>query len=626
MKNSYKNMMLASVLSGLVVSTAATAIDYSSPYMNAKDTEFVNINDEFGHGAKVTKETQKYWQYGATDSQRVSFDRPTVINVDKGIWTIGTHSIVNMNVIDAPEGLVLYDTGDNEQDGQEFYELLRKETDRPVAAIIYSHEHYTLGAKYIVEQEAKRGNTGIKIIGHPNTNNSMATTGGVMSAQPEVGGVTMARSMEQFNGYLPKEGDTAGFKNTIIPSPGGYVAVNVMPEDGETLNVAGLDMVFYSKDVGTDTNSQLLVYVPSKGAVLNNVIWGWFPNIYSARGGRYRDPNQWVNTIKKIESLEPEIILSSHSTPLKGKDKIKERLVDYRDGLSFMLDQTLKGIALGQGPDELRYSVKLPEYLEKAPILIQNYGETSIMPPRIFTAIFGQYDRNAAHMNKLYPKDEAARMVEAMGGEAELVGKVKQAYDNGDYLWAAQLADYLVLNNPSQENKNLKGDALEQMGYRAFSTNSRSIYLTQAAELKGTAKVIKNVPATPSMVADNVGDYVNYYRIRINPERSANTEKLISFDFGDEKQYGLRIRQAVVDFVDTEELKSENADVTMKMEPMVWSNIYNNLATFEQLIQDGKITVSQGNSDEAIKLMSLFDVIYDWQNDEALKALASQMQ
>lgn len=620
MKNVKKYLIPVSVLSGLAISNAAMALEYSSPYMNAKDTPLVNLNDPYGHGAKVTQETEKYWNYDISDPQRVSYDRPTIVKVDEGVWTIGTESIVNMNVVEAPDGLIIYDTGDNSKDATEFYELLRQESDKPIIAIIYSHEHYVFGAKAIIEAEAKRGNRNIQIIGHPDTNRSIATTGGVVAAQPEVGGIMMARTSEQFNAYLPKDGDTAGFKNTIIPAPSGFVPVTVAPKDGETINVGGLDLVFYTDGINTDTNAQLLVYIPGKEIVLNNIAWGWFPNIYSARGGRYRDPNLWIHAIKKIEDLEPEILLTTHATPVKGKDKINERLVDYRDALSFTLDQTLKGIALGQGPDELSYYVELPQYLKEAPILIQNYGALSIMPPRIYTAIFGQYDRNAAHLTKLHPKDEAGLMIEAMGGEAAVMEKTQKAYDNGDYIWAAQLADYLVINNPNAENKNLKANALEQMGYRSFAQNSRSIYLSQAADLKGNTHIIKNMPATPDMVANNVGDYVNYYRIRINEEASGDTEKLMAFDFGDDKQYGLRIRKAVVDFVDTNELKGETADVTMQMQPEIWALIYNNMATFEQLVQEGKITVTQGG-DMATKLMGLFDPIYDWANDPALQTL-----
>ena len=119
------------------------------------------------------------------------------------MWTLGSSSIVNVHAVEGPGGLFVYDTGDNLEEGAHFYQLLRSATNAPIRAIIYSHEHYVTGAKIFVEEEAKRGNTDIKIIGHPNTNFSMATTAGVAAAHPEVASVLAARSVEQFNLALP---------------------------------------------------------------------------------------------------------------------------------------------------------------------------------------------------------------------------------------------------------------------------------------------------------------------------------------------------------------------------------------------------------------------------------------
>lgn len=626
MKMKALNIALISALTLTTTTTfAANNPDFSSPYMNAKDTPLTHL-PENGNKAKVNQETASFWNLGTHSEQRASYDDPTTLKIADGIWTFGSRSIVNMSAIEAPEGLIIYDTGDNGHDAEEFYTMLRKETDKPIAAIVYSHEHYTFGARYMLEQEAARGNTDIKIIGHPNTNASIAKNGGVSSIHPETSGITMARSIEQFNAYLPNKGDNAAYKNTVMPDQSGFVPVNLSPtHDGQTINVAGLDMVFYIDGIGTDTSNQLMVYVPSKKAVLNNVVWGWFPNIYSARGGRYRNPNDWMGALNKIKELKPEILLSTHSTSLVGKDKIDARLKSYHDGLAFVLDQSLKNIALGQGPDELRYSVKLPKYLKESPILVQNYGEISIMPPRIYTALFGQYDRNAAHLNKLHPKDEAMRMVSAMGGEDKTYKIAKQAFDNGDYLWSAQVSDYLVQSNPNKKNKELKADALEQMGYRATSTNSRSFYLAQAAELRGQVNIIKNVPSAPASIVQNINDYVDYYRIRINPERSDNTEATIKFDFGGDHVYGLEISRAVVNYLDNAEVSKAKSDVTVQMKPEVWAEIYNNLATFDDLLKDGKVKVIQGSNAKASQLMGLFDPIYDWKNDKGLQDLLKML-
>lgn len=299
----------------------------------------------------------------------------------------------------------------------------------------------------------------------------------------------------------------------------------------------------------------------------------------------------------------------------------------YRDGLAVVLDQTLKGILLGQGPDELRYSVRLPKYLAETPILVENYGEIATMAPRIFTAVFGQFDRNASNLNKLHPGDEAMRMVAAMGGPENVVALVETAQKDGDYLWASQLADYLVKTDPlSKRFRSLKAANLRQMAYRAVSTNTRSWYLSEARELEGKTAILGNLPAAPSSVAANIRDYVDYYRVRVNPEVSGKTDAVLQISFDKKHTYALHIRRAVVEFVENPDKYVRKPDVIVEMPLDLWVKIFNNTADPSRLIDEKKIRVTKGKAAEAKKLFSLFDPVYDWQNDPALKALAEQLR
>jgi linear primary-alkylsulfatase len=233
--------------------------------------------------------------------------------------------------------------------------------------------------RVILEEEAKRGNTDIKIIGNPMTNESMIKTGGLVTMYPEVTGVLMGRSLQQFNINLPAEGPDSSFKNSIIPVTGEFVPVDTPVQDGQKMNIAGLDVQFFTDGINTDSNYQVMAWFPERKISMNNVVWGWYPNIYSVRGGSYRNPEGWVSAVDVLLDLDPEILLTTHATSLAGKDAIRARLQDYRDGLSFVLDQTLKAILLGQRPRELQYAVTLPERLQNSPILIKSYGEVMAM-------------------------------------------------------------------------------------------------------------------------------------------------------------------------------------------------------------------------------------------------------
>jgi len=102
-----------------------------------------------------------------------------------------------------------------------------------------------------------------------------------------------------------------------------------------------------------------------------------------------------MKSLEVIKKLKPEIHLSTHSSSVAGSAAVEQRLQDYHDALAFVLDQSLMGIPQGKGPDELRYTVELAERLKNAPILVQNYGERSIMPPRI-TALGAQMGAGAS--------------------------------------------------------------------------------------------------------------------------------------------------------------------------------------------------------------------------------------
>ena len=102
---------------------------FPSPYMNAKDTPLVTLE----MGARVGRDTAAYWNLPATSEQRASYDKEIAFQVADGIWTFGSPSIVNSHAVQGPEGLIIYDTGENVEDGERFYRLLRERLTRRAA-------------------------------------------------------------------------------------------------------------------------------------------------------------------------------------------------------------------------------------------------------------------------------------------------------------------------------------------------------------------------------------------------------------------------------------------------------------------------------------------------------------
>ncbi len=58
---------------------------------------------------------------------KVLYAEKTVQKVTDGLWVIGGYSIVNCIVIEAPEGLIVYDTGDYAEEGKHFRDVIESQ-------------------------------------------------------------------------------------------------------------------------------------------------------------------------------------------------------------------------------------------------------------------------------------------------------------------------------------------------------------------------------------------------------------------------------------------------------------------------------------------------------------------
>ena len=289
-------------------------------------------------------------------------EKPQIVEVTDGIWSLEGFSIVNLGVMEGKTGLIIYDTGNDNEDGREFLKAIRTVSDKPVIAIIYSHSHYVWGGRALLD-----GKVDYTIIGHPGVNKNILESGGYGASIPELSPVLTARYLEQFNHYLPMQGEDA----PISPSPIGstdkeFIPVSKTVQDREILDIDGVKMQFFT-EYHSDTDDCLLVYLPEKEVVFSNIYWPVFPNLYTLRGSLYRDPIPWMEGLRKIRDLAPEHLVSTNAMAVSGKAEVFEAITNYHDGLSFVYDQTLRRILLGETPEELRHSVLLPDHLANFP-------------------------------------------------------------------------------------------------------------------------------------------------------------------------------------------------------------------------------------------------------------------
>lgn len=533
----------------------------------------------------------------------VGWTEPTIEQPAEGVWVFGGYGLAPMSVIDTPDGLITFDTGDTKHDGELMFDGLRTVSDKPVRAIIYGHSHTCFGAGVLAE-----GNDDIMVIGHPDLNDVVTlNAGGAPAYFPEIGPYLTARMLIQFNTFMPDSGPDAWVVPTNLENVEmAFIPVNTPVEDGQEMEVMGVRMQFFTK-YGSDDKVHTTVWLPDREILFTTMLWSSPPQLYSVRGDVFRDPREWIAGLKQNRDLQPEVLISAACRPVVGKETIQKTLEGYLDGASFVLDQSLRGILGGKGPNELRHLVTFPDYLNETPNNLQNYGEISSYAPAIHYQCVGWYDNDAANLKPVAPWDEAERIVPLMGGREAVLTAAAEAMEKKEYAWAAQLVNYLYRLDPEDaEVRQAKVDALRQMAYVSTGANDRAHLMSQALSLEGKVTLPRVIPPTAEVIASSPTTYVDYFRVRINPELSGDTEAMMRFDFADGSSAGLHIRRAVAEFVASPDDHYRDPDMVLAMSGETWAKIFVSAETPEALITSGEIEVS-GDAAEAALLIDLFD-------------------
>lgn len=589
--------ILVGIVTTIVVSTAqADNFIYPQAVYSGENVEL----SEYPNGAIVNK----------AFLERMSTTQPVepfIEEVADGVWAIVGYHWGYKAVIEGEKGLIIYDTGDDIEECLEILELIKANiSDKPIHTVLYSHAHYGFGTKAITDAYGDD----IKIIGHPELNRNLLESGGLGSAIPELAPSLLARTLEQFSILLPPEGPD-GQAPTPVGKTKGFVPVSTPVEHGQEMTVDGIEMVFYT-DFDSDTDDQLIVYLPKTRTVLNNHLWPTFPNFYTLRGSVYRDPTDWANGIKLIRDLEPDHLINTHSIPISGREEVQEVLNGYADAIMYLYDQTIRGILLGKTPEELRYWVQLPKDLAEQPNNQLGYGEFSYYPPYIYQYALGWFGRDTENLNRISPAAQAEKIIDGFGGVDAVKAELAKTLKNKEYAWSAELGGYLVKTVPNDpEARQLLADALRQMGYRTEASIPRSFYLTKALALEGAIQIPAVMFTEPDAVLESPPEtFVDQYRVRLDPRVSYGQDQLLAITLGgaNTTPMGLHVRSGVAEFVQDISKYSRKPDMSISMSMEAWGAYYVGDITLDELLERGDVKTD--SKSKVQQFFSLFDQVH----------------
>ncbi|MFD4375146.1 alkyl sulfatase dimerization domain-containing protein [Streptomyces sp. NPDC059202] len=531
--------------------------------------------------------------------------KPGVIRIGElPVWVM--HNLdgwaVNSILIEGPDGLIVFDTGVNQNLGRAIRREIDKISDKPIAAVIYSHHHadHISGTDAIVDP-ADVASGKIPVYAGATFMEEFAAENSAV--EPIIG----VRAAYQYGAALPAEEESyTGIGKRFIGGPAGQLIMPTHFIDGEQeVVLGGLPVRFFP--TGGEAGSEIGIHLPQfRLAVIADEVYAALANLYTLRGAKFRDAMRWARASDRVLDLDIDHLLGTHMSPIEGKDEIRRVLTVYRDAIQYNHDQALRLILSGADPEELRTRLtELPPHLDIDPFTRQMYGTVAGNVAQQFTGYLGWFTGHAADLAPTPAGERARRTVDLMGGRQAVLDAAATALNDNDPQWAIELSRHLVTaDRDDKEARTLEATAMRARGYAELNPLRRNWYLTAALELDGTFDpdaIVKAVDLTGSLPAPAMLDTL---RFRLDPDIAGDLDAQIAVNVTDTGDHLLmHLRNSVLRTRPASADDHPAATISLTREDLV--ALATAAATLDQITAAGSATIT-GDATTATKMFRTF--------------------
>src|SRR5262245_11336267 len=145
-----------------------------------------------------------------------------------------------------------------------------------------------------------------------------------------LGGVLNHRSFEQFSVLLGLPALPFSAPDAPVEDYGAELFATTTFNSFCEFRLGGL--TFQLVHTPGETYDHLSVWIPEyRIAFTGDNIYGSFPNVYTLRGTKPRWALDYVESLDRVQSWQPEILAPSHESPTYGAQTIRQHLQRYRD-------------------------------------------------------------------------------------------------------------------------------------------------------------------------------------------------------------------------------------------------------------------------------------------------------
>lgn len=219
------------------------------------------------------------------------------------------------------------------------------------------------------------------------------------------------------------------------------VAPDLLIDESHALELGGRRFEIHWTP-GGETRSAVIVWLPNeKVAVVGNLfgpLFGNHPNLNTLRGDKPRSALEFIDSVKKLRDLGPELILTGHED-IHGYEHIQSELTRIIDSVQWVHDRTIEGMNEGIPLRQLMATIKTPPELT----LTEEYGRVAWNVRAIWHEYTGWFDpsKGTTELYAVALSAVAPALAELSGGAAVIAGKASEFVEQGKPLEALHLLD-----------------------------------------------------------------------------------------------------------------------------------------------------------------------------------------
>ncbi len=467
--------------------------EYSRGFIAAP--EYRKIMADAGHVAWDMEKFDFILEQDDYESIHPSLLRQSKLNMNYGlyevmpdIYQVRGFDLANITFVKGETGWIVFDPLTAKETSRAAKLLVDEHLgERPVVAVIYSHNHgdHWAGVQGIVDEDDVRSGK-VQIIA-PRDFMDQAIAENVYA-----GNAMNRRMFYQYGVLLPAspyghvgqglaQGTAAGHTGLIPPT-------RIIEKEYEELVVDGVKMIFQNTP-NTEAPSEMNTWIPEMKALwMAENVTGVFHNIYTLRGTPVRDALAWSKYINKTLFLygkQAEVMFASHHWPRWGNERIQEVMKGQRDLYANINNQVLHLANQGVTINEIHNVFKTPKGISDQWYNRGYHGSPEHNSRGVIQRYLGYWDNNPATLIPLSPSESAPLYVEMMGGADKIMAKCRELHNEGRYLEASEILNKLVYAEPqNQAAKDMLADVFEQIGYQQENPGLRNSFLAGAYELR----------------------------------------------------------------------------------------------------------------------------------------------